>query len=75
MNHADSPSNPSTVILAFLAGAATGATLLALAAPRAGTDLREGLEHLGSRIRRKAGQVADKAEEAWEDTEDRLTGK
>ena len=66
-------SNQGAILLAFLAGAATGATLLAMAAPRARTDLKEGLEHLGSRLRRKAGQVADKAEEAWDETEERLS--
>jgi len=70
-----SNENPSvSTILAFLAGAAAGAAVAALTLPRSGPALRDELAHLGSRVRRKAGHMADRAKEAGEDAKDQITG-
>ena len=74
MNSSANNSSTASAILAFLAGAAAGAALAALTLPRSGPELREELAHLGSRVRRKAGHMADRAMEAGEDAKDQITG-
>ena len=66
----NSISGTASTVLAFLAGAAAGAVLAALTLPRSGPELREEIAHLGSRVRRKAGHMADRAVEAGEDARD-----
>lgn len=56
----------STLLLTFLAGAALGALVVGLTTPKTGAEVRDDLKALGRRARRKAGELADDAEEAWE---------
>lgn len=60
--------------LAYLAGIASGALLLYLVLPAPGSEIREGLEDLGWRVRRKAGHLAREAGEALQEAEERISG-
>lgn len=72
MNTNDSHESPTlTALLMFLAGAATGAVVMALTSPKSGPELRDELEQFGQRIRGKATQVAGRAKEAAEDVLER----
>lgn len=61
----------STLLLTFLAGAALGALVVGLTTPKTGAEVRDDLKALGRKARRKAGELADDAEEAWEEVKDR----
>jgi gas vesicle protein len=58
-------------LMLFMAGAAIGGLLVALNTPKTGPELREDLQALGRKARRKAGDLAGDAEGAW----DRLKGR
>lgn len=60
-------TSPSTLLLTFLAGAAVGALVVGLTTPKTGAEVREDLKALGRKVRRKAGDLADSAEDAWDD--------
>ncbi len=55
MNNNGSAS--STVLFAFLAGAASGAVVALLLAPKSGRETRDDLRRFSSGVARKAGQV------------------
>ncbi|MBK8724947.1 MAG: YtxH domain-containing protein [Holophagaceae bacterium] len=59
------------MLLTFLAGAAVGAVVVALSTPKSGPELRGDLKDMANRGKRKAGELADDACEAWEDLKDR----
>ncbi|WP_306590471.1 YtxH domain-containing protein [Geothrix sp. 21YS21S-4] len=59
------PYSISPAILAFFAGAAVGAVVVALTTPRTGPEFRGDLKDLTRRAKRKAAQLADHASEAW----------
>ncbi len=61
----------STLLLTFLAGAALGALVVGLTTPKTGAEVRGDLKALGRRARRKAGEIAEDAEAAWESVKDR----
>ncbi len=65
------PSSISPMFWTFLAGAAVGAVVVALTTPKTGPELRGDLKHLARRARRKAGELADDATEAWDGIKDR----
>jgi gas vesicle protein len=58
-------------LMLFMAGAAIGGLLVALNTPKTGPELREDLQAMGRKARRKAGDLAGGAEGAW----DRLKGR
>jgi gas vesicle protein len=58
-------------LMLFLAGAAIGGLLVALNTPKTGPELREDLQALGRKARKKAEDLAGEAGGAW----DRLKGK
>lgn len=60
-----------TMLLTFLAGAAVGAVVMALTTPKSGPELRGDLKDLAGRAKRKAGQLADDAYEAYDDLKER----
>jgi hypothetical protein len=66
MNQENSSHYLGTTLLAFLAGAAAGAAVLALTTRRTGSDLQDDLKALSQRAKLKAGTVAEGASEAWE---------
>jgi gas vesicle protein len=75
MNQNEAYDHPGlTALLAFLAGAATGAMVMALTAPKSGPELREDLEQLGRRLRGKAEDLGDKVKGAAEEAADKVTG-
>jgi gas vesicle protein len=53
-------------LMLFLAGAAIGGLLVALNTPKTGPELREDLQALGRRTRKKAEGLAEDAGGAWE---------
>ena len=57
----------SALLLTFLAGAALGALVVGLTTPKTGAEVRDDLKAFGRKTRRKAGELADDAEEAWEE--------
>jgi gas vesicle protein len=63
----------SAMLLTFLAGAALGALVVGLTTPKTGAEVRDDLKALGRRARRKAGELADDAEDAWEEVKTRTT--
>jgi gas vesicle protein len=63
-----------TALLAFLAGAATGAVVMALTSPKSGPELREDLEQFGRRLRGKAEDLASQAKGAAAEAADKVTG-
>ena len=63
----------STLLLTFLAGAALGALVVGLTTPKTGAEVRNDLKALGRKARRKAGELADDAEEVWEEVKVRTT--
>ena len=68
----DTPrSTVGPMLLTFLAGAALGAVVTALATPRSGPELRGGLGAFGRRARTRAGAMADQAGAAWNDIKER----
>jgi gas vesicle protein len=71
-----SNENPSaaalnTMLLTFLAGAAAGAVVVALATRKTGPQLRQDIRHLIRRANLKAGGLAEDAAEAWGGVKDR----
>lgn len=72
MNHDNSPSI-GPILVTFLAGAALGAVVVALTTPRTGPELRNNLKEIANRGKRKAGDMADEACEAWNDLKDRTS--
>jgi hypothetical protein len=70
-----SPSQKSACILAYLAGAATGALVMILALPRPGSEVRDELEHLGWRVRRKAGRAVEKARQGIQGAKEAFGGE
>jgi gas vesicle protein len=58
-------------LVLFAAGAAIGGLLVALNTPKSGPELREDIKGLARRARKKAGDLAEDAEGAW----DRMRGK
>ncbi len=55
----------------FLAGAAIGGLLVALNTPKTGPELREDLQVLGRKAKKRAQDLAEDAQEGWE----RVRGK
>jgi gas vesicle protein len=64
-------SSLGTLTLTFLAGAAVGAVVMALVSPRSGPELRESLETLARRAKRKVGHLTEDAEGAWDELKTR----
>lgn len=58
-------------LMLFLAGAAIGGLLVALNTPKTGPELREDLQGLGRKAKKKAEDLAGDAGGAW----DRLKGR
>lgn len=57
----------TTVLLAFVAGAASGAAVALLLAPRSGAETRASLLELGSRVARAASQVPATVRDVYHD--------
>jgi gas vesicle protein len=70
MSQENNGSNTS-LLLAFIAGAAVGALVVALTTPKSGKEVREDLKSLGKRARSKLGDVTDDAGEIWEEAKER----
>ena len=60
-------SSIAPVFLAFLAGAAAGAVVMALTTPKSGPRLRKDLKDLASRAKQRVEDVAEKTSEAWDE--------
>lgn len=73
MNQETSTPGYGSMLLTFLAGAAIGATVVALTTRKTGPQLRGDLRDLASRAQRKAGNLAQDACEAWDGLKDRTT--
>jgi gas vesicle protein len=58
-------------MLTFLAGAALGAVVVALATPRSGPELRGDLKAMARRAKRRANDLAGDAGEAWDEMKTR----
>jgi len=71
MSQGNTSSSMGNMLLAFLAGAAVGAVVVALTTPKSGPELRGDLKDLARRARRKAGDLADEASGAWDEVKDR----
>ena len=67
----ENQSKAVPMLLTFLAGAALGAVVVALATPKSGPELRGDLKDLARRGKRKAGDLADGAGAAWDDLKSR----
>ena len=59
-------SSMGEALMLFLAGAAVGGLLVALNTPKTGNELREDLRGLGRRAQRKASDLAEDMEGAWD---------
>ncbi|WP_257304834.1 YtxH domain-containing protein [Geothrix campi] len=59
-------SSYGPMLLTFLAGAAVGAVVVALTTPKTGPELRGDLKDLANRAKRRTGELADDASEAWD---------
>jgi gas vesicle protein len=70
MSDAKSTSYVPT-FLAFLAGAAVGAVVVALTTPKTGPELRGTLKDLGHQAKCKASELSAEATDAWDDMKDR----
>lgn len=63
----DNPSGSvGESLMLFLAGAAIGGLLVALNTPKSGPELREDLRGWGRQARRKASDLAEDVEGAWD---------
>jgi len=69
---AATPSLAGPLALTFLAGAALGAVVAALATPKSGPELRGDLRRLARRARNKAGGLTGEARGAWDDLQERV---
>lgn len=74
MNYQTTPTTGGSMFLAFLAGSAVGAVVMALTTPKSGPELRENLRDMAHRARTRAGEAALEANGAWEEVKDR-TGR
>ncbi len=63
----ETTSSRNTTLLAFFAGAAIGAVVVALTTPKKGSELREDLVKLGNRVNGKIGEYAHQSSAAWQD--------
>lgn len=70
MNQGNTASPTGPRLLTFLAGATVGGLLVALTTPKTGPELRGDLKNLARRAQRKAGDLAEEADEAWADMKD-----
>jgi len=61
----DNGFSGSTVLLAFVVGAATGAAVALLTAPKSGRETREDLKELGTNVAGKAMEVPGVMREAY----------
>jgi gas vesicle protein len=59
------------ILLAFLAGAAAGAVLVALTTPKSGPDLRGDIKDLARRAKLRTRDMAQSASGAWQDLKER----
>jgi gas vesicle protein len=66
-------SSYGPTLLTFLAGAAVGAVVVALTTPKSGPELRGNLKDLANRAKRRTGELADNASEAWDSLRGRTT--
>ena len=57
----------NTTLLAFFAGAAVGAVVVALTTPKKGAELREDLASMGRNAKGKIGDLAQQGSDAWQD--------
>jgi gas vesicle protein len=64
-------SSYGPTLLAFLAGAAVGAVVVALTTPKTGPELRGDLKDLTRQAKCRAGKLADDASETWDDLKGR----
>ncbi len=62
-----SSSSRTTTLLAFLAGAAIGAVVIALITPKKGSEVRDDLANLGNRMKGKFDDLAQHGSEAWKE--------
>ena len=62
----------SGLLLTFLAGAAVGAVVVALTAPKTGPELCGDLKGFARRAKQEAGDMADEACGAWDDLNERI---
>lgn len=58
-------------MLVFLAGAAVGAVMVALATPKSGPEWRGHLKSLARRAKRRAGDLVEDASAAWDEVKSR----
>jgi gas vesicle protein len=73
MNQESNPSGYGSMLLTFLAGAAIGATVVALTTRKTGPQRLDDIKDLAYRARLKASSMADDAGEAWDDMKGRTT--
>ena len=61
------------MLLTFLAGAAIGATVVALTTRKTGPERCQDLKDLANRTKLKAGAMANEAAETWDDLKGRTS--
>lgn len=71
MSQENTSSTIGPMLLTFIAGAALGAVVVALTTPKTGPELRGDLKNLSRRAKKKAGELADDASDAWVDMKER----
>ena len=62
----ETASSRNNTMLAFIAGAAVGAVIVALTTPKRGSELREDLAGMGRRAKGKMDDLAQQGTQAWE---------
>jgi gas vesicle protein len=67
----ETPSSIAPLFWTFIAGAALGAVVTALATPKSGPELQNTLKALGRRAKRRAGDLADDAGATLDDLKGR----
>lgn len=73
MTQEPNPIGYGGMLLTFLAGAAIGATVVALTTRKTGPERCEDLKNLASQARLKAAAMAEGAGAAWEETKERTS--
>ena len=73
MNQESNPLGYGSMLLTFLAGAAIGATVVALTTRKTGPERCQDLKDLANRTKLKAGAMANEAAETWDDLKGRTS--
>ena len=73
MSQESTATGYGSMLLTFLAGAAIGATVVALTTRKTGPERCQDLKDLANRTKLKAGAMANEAAETWDDLKGRTS--